>query len=258
MRTTFQLLIVTYCILLLLGCGNKEDPACSAGTEIMLSHASDSLDLKRLLESTANLSVAIPSSLSPCVESIRVLKQYNLNVPVEHSLIQLFPTTLNLTAANLTEGLGVSPENLQLDDEITLSFQILKKGENRFSQQDFTILMICQSDLAGTYQVTTTGESGWGGGGAFDEIFQEITISANTTHVYEISDITGGFYPKVWAGEPQPAELKDSCGVLIIPTFTDQFNDEFSAGGSVTEEGIITINWESSYGDKGTSTYVRK
>ena len=114
--------------------------------------------------------------------------------------------------------------------------------------------------LEGTWNVSTDGCAGDGGGGCgqdFSGITNEVTITKLSDTEYELSDITGGLYKNGYGDADNPATITVN-GSLI--TFSNQPDvvyggDAFSGSGKVNCDGTITVEWANSYGDQGTTTF---
>lgn len=152
----------------------------------------------------------------------------------------------------------------QLAAELTLTFTVydlqFREGEEvRKSSvpRSVDIRVVCTSDIAGTYDAETTGAANSDGGeipGALWDGIGTVTLAETTDiGVYEIDEITGEFYNLFWGGGKEAGVFRDACGIYSIDSKTDQYGDTITATVTNNGDGTITIEWENTYGDYGTT-----
>jgi len=137
-----------------------------------------------------------------------------------------------------------------------------------FYQSPFTngCSVVCPSTLEGTYDVMSEGVD------QIDGTFHSgITAVVTLSHTspgstdYDVDDMSGGvfraiYHPVVKYGAPEtvPYVMSDACGNLIILAGDDGWGDVFSGSGTVNDDGTLTINWVTNYGDDWTCTYTKR
>ena len=129
---------------------------------------------------------------------------------------------------------------------------------------DYTLFVVCPSDLGGTYSVVTTGTSTDGCCSGMEwNVETEVTLTDNGSGEYEISDWTGGLYTEWYTiyginDSHLPGTIKDACNVVDLLTDTEPFGETLKGDGRVNADGTISLKWETGYGDKGTLTMTKK
>lgn len=120
----------------------------------------------------------------------------------------------------------------------------------------------CPSDLAGTYDVLSSGSStdGAPANNPIVDFPYQVTITKTADKTYEVSDIFAGVYED-WYCEAYgycfetPATIKDVCGNLS-GSFEDGFESAVTVTGTNNYDGTLTITWENDFGDTATATYT--
>lgn len=137
--------------------------------------------------------------------------------------------------------------------------------------------VICESDLAGTYDVVSTFVSpgyfssaspdfqyGPGNDGSVQngvQTYEDVVVEeGSATSTYNITDITNGFEPIMWGNPAVSAIVADQCGALVLSelTWDGPYGYEIKAGSKVNEDGSLTIVWQNIYGENGVSTFTPK
>ncbi len=132
---------------------------------------------------------------------------------------------------------------------------------------DYTLFIVCPSDLAGTYTYATQGSSTDPCCPGTVTVDGEVTLTDNGGGEYTISDWSGGLYV-AWYGPdggnygidaPVEGVIKDACNVMSFVTDSEPFGEWLKGSGRVdAETGVITLTWENGWGDKGESTLTPK
>ncbi|MDX2245138.1 MAG: hypothetical protein SF052_00065 [Bacteroidia bacterium] len=236
---------------------SKVVPNYTLGATALLSNVGGLFNLNDLSTSSYAFSVDILAPDAVNVSSVTIMKSFNGGTPVAHADITSFPANVTITPADVVNGLGVAVGDLKLGDQFDFTFKV-NTNNGTFSAQDaFTIKPSCVSDLAGTYTVVTSGEIG-GGNGPYNNLAGEVVLTETAPGVYEADDITGGMYPTVWGGNPEPGSFEDVCNTLTIRPVTDQWGDTIVGSGEVNEDGTLDLNWSNGYGDTGAAVYTPK
>ncbi len=128
---------------------------------------------------------------------------------------------------------------------------------------DYSLFVVCPSDLAGTYAVATEGTSTDGCCPGPYSVEAEVTLTETAPGEYEISDWSGGLYIEWYTiygilPSHMPGSIKDACGVITLLTDAEPFGESLKGDGIVNDDGTITLSWVTGYGDKGTLTMTPK
>lgn len=235
----------------------KVVPAYTPGATALLSNVGGLFDLTNLGSSTFSFSVDILAPAEVSVSSVTIMKSFNGGTPVVHADINTFPANLTVTPADVVNGLGVAVGDLKLGDQFDITLKV-NTNNGTFSAQDaFSIKPACVSDLAGTYSVVSSGEIG-GGNGPYNNIEADVVLTETAPGVYQADDITGGMYPQIWGGNPEPGSFEDVCNNITIRPVADQWGDTITGSGDVNEDKSIDLNWSNTYGDTGAAVYTPK
>lgn len=131
--------------------------------------------------------------------------------------------------------------------------------------------VVCESNLAGTFNAKTTGDSKWGGptGATCNEVWTgEVSWSEDSEGVYTVKTKAGsgdlfidyshgGYYgcygTTAQANLPSDAtagslKLKDTCGKLTI-SGKSRWDEEYTVTGVKVNGKVLTFRWENTYGE---------
>lgn len=137
--------------------------------------------------------------------------------------------------------------------------------------------VICDSDLAGTYDVVSEfvsedygfssaspdytqcaspGNDGSIGGGF--QTYNDVEVEAgDAAATYIIPDLTNGFEPMFWCNPPVKVVVADQCGsIVLISQDFDPYPYSIMPGSKVNPDGSLTIIWQNPYNEHGVSTYT--
>jgi hypothetical protein len=179
-------------------------------------------------------------------------------VVIDVSGDQFTQTRAELFADVPVGGQVLTEDDLTAGDYWILSYKMtLSDGRVMNIGRKTNIAFSCPSNIAGTFDAFTTGAGNYPEGnipGLYWDGVGEVTITATAVEgVYEISEITGEFYNLFWGGNPESGTFRDVCGNYSIDIKTDQWGDTISATVTNNDDGTITIVWENTYGDYGTT-----
>ena len=156
-------------------------------------------------------------------------------------------TSEDLTAAEVTITFTVYDLQFQLGEEVRKS-SVPKSVDIR---------VVCESDIAGTYDALTTGAGNYPGGeipgGMWDGVGVVTISETEDVGIYTIDEITGEFYNLFWGGSKEDGILRDACGDYSIDDKSDQWGDTIISTVTNNGDGTITIEWSNGYGDAGTT-----
>lgn len=235
---------------LLPACGVPDPPPMITQIGMVLYRYDGGLDLTLPDQPvTVVIDAVVPQGVT--LEGLRLEKSWNGTAFVLHEQYSQWPLSKAFTLAQLLDNWpDVSPDQIRKGDVISL--RLIPVNSNDYQAADpLELSLTCLSALAGPYEAKTIGRAGPGGGGDFDTLTSQVTLTKLTAGRYELSDLSGGMYPQIWGGEPQAGILTDSCRILSIPAQADQWKDQISGTGSVLPDGRLYLQWQNSYGDQG-------
>lgn len=121
--------------------------------------------------------------------------------------------------------------------------------------------VVCESDLAGTFDYVSTNYVQGGGGGAQPGTFTgTVTWEEVATGKYSTTDASFGQFTNVWGDSPAVGDdmvIQDACNVLTI-SGGDQYSDTYTYRIVSVDGPVMTINWNNTYGDAGTVVLTRQ
>ncbi|GIZ07374.1 hypothetical protein [Flavobacterium sp. UMI-01] len=198
-----------------------------------------------------------------------------------------FPFTLSLTAEDLINAFPnlSSRDDFKIGDKLIISANVKLKdgriykiyddnGEPNFSQDvananqysvGQTYLVSCPSDLAGIYDVVSTGET-------TDPFVAPSKVSAtNFPYTVTITDTGGGNYTMsdafgglylYWYDiygitTPYEGKFTDVCGTLS-GKFEEPFGTQVTLTGTVNSDGTLSIHWINEYDDYANAVYTKR
>lgn len=181
---------------------------------------------------------------------------------------------ITITANDLFSAVGISEADIDVFDDFDIVGTLTDNAGNVWGASnsappvrgaafrghfDFTRSVGCASDIGGSYTSVSTMIST--DGCCPDEITvnSSVTLSDNGGGVYTISDFTAGTYLEnydvygVTAGTNTARNLTDICNE-ISGSFADVFSGStINVTGSRDDAtGVITYDWDNSFGDTGT------
>lgn len=203
------------------------------------------------------------------------------------SKIVTLPTTISLTRDDIYDAFTNinSAEDFESGDKLIISADITLNdgtvvkllnddGSNNFSSNIATSNLYklfqtynvsCTSDLAGTYNVKTTGASTDSGPTPSENPISNFPYTVVITDLgggeYTISDAFGGVY-MLWydiygLDFEVEGSFSDVCG-NISGKFPEPFGTDVIYTGTVNSDGTLSIHWENGYGDFGDSVYTKQ
>lgn len=191
--------------------------------------------------------------------------------------VSTFPSTIQITPAELATALGISIDDFELGDNFNVVFPINTADGRRlttalnselcnqpaqpsFGGCNVTWVLTCPSNLGGDIDfVTTNITAGVGGNAAACGGSTSGTAEFDDQGggIYEISDATFGQYACAWDDSPAAGvSLVDVCGLLSL-TGADQYDLVYSISIVSNDGTELIIDWENDYGDSGRSTLTR-
>ncbi|MGB3545706.1 MAG: hypothetical protein WBA17_01960 [Saprospiraceae bacterium] len=180
--------------------------------------------------------------------------------------------TATFSFADALDALGLTTDDIEGGNVIRFGSTIVMNDGRTFSADNtgsnvigggsfqglFRInqAIICPSNLAGTYEQTTT-DTWCGEAGPFDgtSTWTEVGIG-----VYEVEDFSFGAYePCYGAGSTLPGgslQIQDACGTLT-PIGTSRWGEVYVFEQVSVDGPDLTIVWTNDYGEGGTATFTR-
>lgn len=202
------------------------------------------------LDQAVNVTFEIVAASTDAIENVHyVVNGTSVTIPAGANSAEL-PIDIIVDGINAGE---------QFDIDIRIVSADVRIEEN-FAQAVHTIQITCNSDIAGTFSTSATGDVGDGSGGsagAYGPITSTVTLTATTTDgVYDVSDLSFGMYAQIYADNtPVTGRLQDICDTLSDLGDTDRFGDPFTVNATRDAgTGVITLTWSNTWGDTGTVT----
>ncbi|MEL6672220.1 MAG: hypothetical protein AAFR61_08500 [Bacteroidota bacterium] len=245
-------------LMLTVGCKQEEDPV-SPVPFIQLSEPVGEFDLNDLENAVYRFTISINPPPEVTVQEVIISRRYNRTDFINKVSVNTFPADVEVRLADVVASLdGLEVEDLASGDFIRLGFEVKAVGREicYIIPQFFFLNINCSSQLAGTYITRTSGKAGPGGGGTFSNILSEVSLTEIGPSRYRVSDLSGGMFKTVWGGSAEEGVIVDSCNSILVEPFTDQWDDTFQGNGYVRNDSLV-IFWQTSYGDAGTSIYLK-
>ena len=250
-----RLILLSGLVLLLSSCGMPDPPVGNDGIRVVVTDQSGGLDLLHP-DSAVQCTAQVQKQPEQIVEGMLVEASIAGSDFFALEQAGAGPVALTYSLNELVAAQSaVSLNELRRGDAVILRLSARGIPDPEYTTAEYSLG--CLSELAGDYQAITVGRAGPGGGGDFDTIRYNVSLSAIGDGRYELSELTGGMYPTVWGAKPEEGIFLDSCRVIRIPAQHDQWNDQISGSGDVLEDGTIHYSWENTYGDQG-ETWLRK
>lgn len=184
------------------------------------------------------------------------------------SLTVTFPFTQVRDALGLTnddiEGGDVFRFRASLTTSKGQTFDLNNTGANLIGSSPFSAwfgfdqAVVCPSELGGDIDyVTTAGVTGGGGPACPGTITGTINLEEGSEGRYEISDASLGVFGECWGDSPAAGlTLVDACNIISVEG-ADQYGDAYTWTIVEIDGPNLTINFENTYGDAGTSVLTR-
>lgn len=126
--------------------------------------------------------------------------------------------------------------------------------------QDVTLSFTygCPSDLAGTYDFSTTNAFTPDGGGKFEAgpLTGTVKFTQISNGIYAIDDSSFGAYAPFYNVKSTGVKFKNLCGKLSF-TDSNQYGDSFTISNVVVNGSSLTFNWMTTFNEYGTTTLTR-
>ncbi len=190
-------------------------------------------------------------------------------LPAEYTIDQ---STLIIPAGEFVGNIVVRGNFDEIPDltTTTLVLNLIGIGNSDLTgnRSTFTLSFFkkCDSDLAGTYDVLSSGES-TDGAPVNNPIVDfpytvQIIKKEGTDLQYIISDGVAGLYIE-WYGAPYgytfetEGNFQDVCGSLS-GSWVEAFGSTINLTGTDNGDGTLTITWVNGFGDTATATYTKQ
>ena len=193
-------------------------------------------------------------------------RTFNINVegsstadPSSYEVPATVTVLANSNEASFT--VDVTDTNISNSGE-TLVLNLSGNGAYTGESLEINLTRNCPSELAGTYDVLSSGSSTDGApvNNPVVDFSYQVTLAKTGEHTYTVSDIFAGVYIEWYCDAygyctETPATITDVCGNLS-GSFTDGFDSAVTITGTNNYDGTLTITWENAYGDTATATYT--
>ncbi|MFY0482059.1 hypothetical protein ACI6PS_05585 [Flavobacterium sp. PLA-1-15] len=193
--------------------------------------------------------------------------------------VTTFPKEYSLTQTDLIAAFAElnAPEDFEIGDQMIVSTELtLKNGTVIKMLNDdgstnygidvansplFSVVqsynVSCPSDLAGTYQFSTSNIGEPDGGAVAGPVTGTVTLTAKGGGVYDISDGSfGGWEALYGPGDSEGVTLIDICNQIKFGG-ADNFGDTYTMTNLVVTGNQISFHWENTYGEFGDTTLTR-
>ena len=114
----------------------------------------------------------------------------------------------------------------------------------------------CPSDLAGTYQFSTTNFFVPGGSVQTTPTIGSVTFTETAAGEYGISDASFGCWPFFYGETADGLKFKDVCNKISF-IGASQYSDTFTISNIVVNGSNFSFHWVTSYGEYGDTTLTR-
>lgn len=198
------------------------------------------------------------NSVGPIVYATYGPSDFTKNADGYQSITVTIPASAAIAAANTTADQLKAGDAFQFRGFVTLADGNTYGAANSSSSVrgaafrghfDFLLPAACPSDLAGSYEYTSTNY--WCGG---PETSGSVSIQALGGGKYQFNDWSFGTYGVCYGGGGGSGDLNftDVCAEVGFTGFTDVYGDTWTYDSEVNGNEW-TINWENTYGEYGTA-----
>jgi hypothetical protein len=198
------------------------------------------------------------SSAGPIVFASYSQGDFTTNAEGYKEITVSIPASAAIAAANTTADALKAGDNFQFKGYVTLSDGNVYGSSNSSASVrgsafrghfDFTMPAACPSDLAGSYEYTSTDY--WCGG---PETSGSVSIQALGGGKYQFNDWSFGTYGVCYGGGGGAGDLNftDVCAEVSFTGFTDVYGDTWTYDSEINGNEW-TINWENTYGECGSA-----
>ncbi|MBL7887519.1 MAG: hypothetical protein JNJ52_12280 [Flavobacterium sp.] len=173
-----------------------------------------------------------------------------------------FDNDIVIPAYSLTGSGTITIHNDDLqegDENFTLKIGNINTSNASVPSATVTFVITdCYSDLAGTYNYSTTNVSAPTGEFAAGPLTGTVTFTQTASGVYSLSDASfGGWIGLYGAGNiATGVSFTDTCGTLAY-SGSDQFGEVFTISNLVISGPSMSFHWENDYGEFGDTTLTR-
>lgn len=224
------------------------------------------------------------------VASMDIIAFYQRGTTVYRAVLETdvvtFPATFHITQTDIIDAFAEinSAADFAIGDSFTVTAELTLKngtvikilndngtrsyGQDIANSNVYKVTQVfnvaCESDLAGTYSVLSSGTSTDSGPTPDENPITNhpytVTITANGGGSYTMSDGYGGLY-LLWydiygvTGD-YPGSFSDVCGVLS-GSYAEPFGTTVTLTGTVNPDGTLSIHWVNGYDDFGDSVFTR-
>ncbi len=189
-----------------------------------------------------------------------------------------FPVGVQMTPQNLVAALpGLSMDDLDGGDRFTVSYSYTIDANNTgdireigtpaleycggFTDEgEFCTLnidIVCTSDMATTYNFSTTNLVAGGGAPVAGPVTGSGEFLEVVTGRYTIPDASFGLFAELYGDTPAVGlELVDACEVISVEG-SDQYGDSYTYTIQSINGDEMTISWSNTFNDSGTTVLTR-
>lgn len=176
------------------------------------------------------------------------------------------PTSVEIPAGSNTGVISMSFVDTAISNSgETLVLNLVPTDETSVGES-ITVNLVrdCPSDLAGVYNVVSSGTStdGAPANNPLVDLAYEVTVTQTGPTTYTISDGFAGVYQD-WYCAPYgycfetEGNFTDTCGSLA-GEWVEGFNSEVVLTGTDNFDGTLSISWSNGFGDQATAVYTKQ
>ncbi|GEM_PF-2623317 len=124
-----------------------------------------------------------------------------------------------------------------------------EQGRETTDEMQVLVLPCEIADLAGDYRAVSSGYSADNPVGDYSDLVDTVTIAGNPGNIFDIDDISFGLYPLQGYGAEGGSFV--TCDLDVVVGVGD--DSIIILSGILNPDGTIEFEWESSYGDTGST-----
>lgn len=165
-----------------------------------------------------------------------------------------FPSSYTVTMNEFLTALSVPFDSVSVGDNGAIFFDATNGSGTFRSSNALVVPFSCRSELAGTYDYSTTNI--WCGEADVTGTVEILEISSG---VYTFDDWSFGGYPACYGGTAAnwgTLSVNDVCNVISVAG-ADNYGDAWDIKVDSVNGSDLTISWSNTYGEAGTTTITR-
>ncbi|MEQ8713557.1 MAG: T9SS type A sorting domain-containing protein [Cyclobacteriaceae bacterium] len=228
---------------------NQNPSLLPQDNQTLINLAQNALTISSIIDNYRSLGIYSPQNLIGSVEYYATDESLELVCPISESLVS---TSVNWYRNNelilenssslLVSDLSGSYYQCETVDSIVPEVELLS---NPFLVN--TPKSICEQNLSGTYQATTTYTDA---DDLTSSVNSEITLTTTANQLYEISDLSFGVEDQVYSGTELKGSSTFDCGQFFTP-ISDYYPNIITSTHVDVQSGNVSLDWVDIRGGKG-------